>query len=111
MIRRPPRSTLFPYTTLFRSLLQLGETVDHELHVGDLGEHVGELALDELEARYGLAELDPLLGVLERRLVGGYRVTYCLPRDPAPCGGEHLVGVLERVRELELVGRGHPHVF
>src|SRR2546422_1101220 len=25
MIRRPPRSTLFPYTTLFRSWLQLGE--------------------------------------------------------------------------------------
>src|SRR5437016_9048998 len=23
MIRRPPRSTLFPYTTLFRSILQL----------------------------------------------------------------------------------------
>src|SRR5258708_16771094 len=23
MIRRPPRSTLFPYTTLFRSLIQL----------------------------------------------------------------------------------------
>src|SRR5688572_31881998 len=27
MIRRPPRSTLFPYTTLFRSLLSLGELV------------------------------------------------------------------------------------
>src|SRR3712207_7363468 len=25
MIRRPPRSTLFPYTTLFRSSLLLGE--------------------------------------------------------------------------------------
>src|SRR5256885_3871048 len=24
MIRRPPRSTLFPYTTLFRSLMMLG---------------------------------------------------------------------------------------
>src|SRR3712207_8553302 len=24
MIRRPPRSTLFPYTTLFRSLIALG---------------------------------------------------------------------------------------
>src|SRR3712207_9277182 len=24
MIRRPPRSTLFPYTTLFRSFLQMG---------------------------------------------------------------------------------------
>src|SRR5256884_7685417 len=27
MIRRPPRSTLFPYTTLFRSLSQLPEHV------------------------------------------------------------------------------------
>src|SRR2546427_4342053 len=26
MIRRPPRSTLFPYTTLFRSRVPLGET-------------------------------------------------------------------------------------
>src|SRR3989449_6904042 len=25
MIRRPPRSTLFPYTTLFRSLLQVAK--------------------------------------------------------------------------------------
>src|SRR2546422_6608311 len=25
MIRRPPRSTLFPYTTLFRSALRLGD--------------------------------------------------------------------------------------
>src|SRR2546422_5486492 len=25
MIRRPPRSTLFPYTTLFRSLVHLGK--------------------------------------------------------------------------------------
>src|SRR5256885_11261383 len=32
MIRRPPRSTLFPYTTLFRSLLRfqpLGNVADH----------------------------------------------------------------------------------
>src|SRR3712207_7360597 len=28
MIRRPPRSTLFPYTTLFRSGQTLTETVD-----------------------------------------------------------------------------------
>src|SRR3712207_9119007 len=27
MIRRPPRSTLFPYTTLFRSYQALGETL------------------------------------------------------------------------------------
>src|SRR3712207_7077874 len=39
MIRRPPRSTLFPYTTLFRSLVELtpgtgGCGVGHR-HVGD----------------------------------------------------------------------------
>src|SRR2546422_11023592 len=28
MIRRPPRSTLFPYTTLFRSGVDLGEPLD-----------------------------------------------------------------------------------
>src|SRR5258708_9638243 len=34
MIRRPPRSTLFPYTTLFRStlLLPFGEPVFTRLH-------------------------------------------------------------------------------
>src|SRR2546429_5808007 len=32
MIRRPPRSTLFPYTTLFRSrILALGFRDDHDL--------------------------------------------------------------------------------
>src|SRR3712207_7429048 len=27
MIRRPPRSTLFPYTTLFRSVVEVGQLV------------------------------------------------------------------------------------
>src|SRR3712207_9190357 len=42
MIRRPPRSTLFPYTTLFRSVgdpdvdLQRLRGVDHLALVGDL---------------------------------------------------------------------------
>src|SRR3712207_7957993 len=51
MIRRPPRSTLFPYTTLFRSHEQrrpLAEVdrVEDALRVG-----VPELLGDELEAR------------------------------------------------------------
>src|SRR2546430_9266253 len=33
MIRRPPRSTLFPYTTLFRSLAGPAEL---QIHLGDL---------------------------------------------------------------------------
>src|SRR2546429_7293669 len=31
MIRRPPRSTLFPYTTLFRSLFGEPGNVDHDV--------------------------------------------------------------------------------
>src|SRR5436190_12255640 len=31
MIRRPPRSTLFPYTTLFRSQTDLSQLDDHAL--------------------------------------------------------------------------------
>src|SRR3712207_7515218 len=46
MIRRPPRSTLFPYTTLFRSQLLLE---DHLLPVdllgGKLGDDAAQVAL------------------------------------------------------------------
>src|SRR5256886_17601861 len=35
MIRRPPRSTLFPYTTLFRSVLEVGHVLDRH----DGGDH------------------------------------------------------------------------
>src|SRR2546422_7757450 len=48
MIRRPPRSTLFPYTTLFRSQR-------HPREPGDLGEHVLELAEQRAVARGLLA--------------------------------------------------------
>src|SRR5687767_15307897 len=37
MIRRPPRSTLFPYTTLFRSRVRRHAVADRAARVGDLG--------------------------------------------------------------------------
>src|SRR2546428_6155478 len=55
MIRRPPRSTLFPYTTLFRSCYQFPDRIaclDHATHgrvpsvlwsVGRSEEHTSEL--------------------------------------------------------------------
>src|SRR5256885_5253597 len=55
MIRRPPRSTLFPYTTLFRSLLlrsykffnvvQMREPAGAGLFRYRTGEHTSELQL------------------------------------------------------------------
>src|SRR3712207_7619409 len=47
MIRRPPRSTLFPYTTLFRSLALHGER--EQLLVGGAEQVVGALAVLEAE--------------------------------------------------------------
>src|SRR3712207_8590224 len=46
MIRRPPRSTLFPYTTLFRS-----HGLDDEVGVGEdvLGQRAGDQALELVE--------------------------------------------------------------
>src|SRR3989442_12055116 len=40
MIRRPPRSTLFPYTTLFRSIVRLVQNGDrpHFSHSGNRGQ-------------------------------------------------------------------------
>src|SRR3712207_7536151 len=74
MIRRPPRSTLFPYTTLFRShgvLLHVLRHVDldHRVLVAEqeLGERARELGLPDA----GRAEEDERAGrplrVLDRK--------------------------------------------
>src|SRR2546422_6287409 len=39
MIRRPPRSTLFPYTTLFRSPAAQGDRRAHDAVAGREGRH------------------------------------------------------------------------
>src|SRR3712207_5478741 len=43
MIRRPPRSTLFPYTTLFRSFFLLSEVVSKEIKVVQSGQGADEV--------------------------------------------------------------------
>src|SRR5256885_11589337 len=48
MIRRPPRSTLFPYTTLFRSLLE----ILHQDLLDALPRQVGDLALQVTDAGF-----------------------------------------------------------
>src|SRR3712207_8481214 len=52
MIRRPPRSTLFPYTTLFRSLARvLAQRREQELR-----ERVGHLARERVRLLHELGE-------------------------------------------------------
>src|SRR5256885_15905320 len=63
MIRRPPRSTLFPYTTLFRSLVAV-ERLDQR----PVGARAGEPAFDQVGG--------PLVAELNRR-----RLQLLAPRD------------------------------
>src|SRR3989441_13150023 len=92
MIRRPPRSTLFPYTTLFRSLITTGEGGAVLTDRDDLAERLrtmrhhgirypdrarpwrGEIAelgtnyrLTDFQAALGLSQLDKLESFWQRR--------------------------------------------
>src|SRR2546429_1695430 len=55
MIRRPPRSTLFPYTTLFRSRLKLATGCDFHLNPENLA------ALGKEPRQYCINQRDYLL--------------------------------------------------
>src|SRR2546426_11717086 len=69
MIRRPPRSTLFPYTTLFRSVRSLPNGNEFVAYIDALGHLDGTrclLAWKTTSSRYpeqpeGLLALDPQL--------------------------------------------------
>src|SRR3712207_9517189 len=65
MIRRPPRSTLFPYTTLFRSVAEIAKRLDtaEALLVLD-----GNTAIQELRplVRDKLAELAQTVALTDR---------------------------------------------
>src|SRR2546425_4115380 len=52
MIRRPPRSTLFPYTTLFRSLFQ-----EEGISLGTRNEQLGERLQAGVVSEQGVQQL------------------------------------------------------
>src|SRR2546430_5241403 len=61
MIRRPPRSTLFPYTTLFRSLLRRAVTQEraHDVHLRVAGGGVAARGVNRLEDQGTLHDAEP----------------------------------------------------
>src|SRR5437660_9092597 len=54
MIRRPPRSTLFPYTTLFRSIV--GEII----HNPEVNEQISSLGIKNLTGQNKQADISEL---------------------------------------------------
>ena len=68
MIRRPPRSTLFPYTTLFRSAAVIGGTALAG-GVGTIyGAILGALIMQALVSGMGMVGVD---SPLQNMIVGG----------------------------------------
>src|SRR3712207_8529912 len=84
MIRRPPRSTLFPYTTLFRSRIQ---------RHGGTNEHLQRLFIDLV----ALVEIDGTSGVA---FEAGVEEAGRVLQRGAP-GEGHLHDVLVRLRSEE----------
>src|SRR3712207_8980557 len=96
MIRRPPRSTLFPYTTLFRSELT--------------GQRVGLEFDEEREDQYGRLLAYVYVGgemFNEVLLEGGYAQAY--PYEPNTRYEGHFAAAQEEARAAGLGIWGLPH--
>src|SRR2546422_10313623 len=111
MIRRPPRSTLFPYTTLFRSrrgrlgrsggaevAQRLGRVLDPFLRVRPLG-RMGEEGAQVLRRAVGVAALEEQ----EREAV--------VRAGQIPIELERAAIVPDRLVEAPQIGEGDRHVL
>src|SRR2546430_17528409 len=96
MIRRPPRSTLFPYTTLFQELDPLSLIINAELGSNYIFARQYETGIEQLRktvemdssfyyARYNLGEAYELTGAFPEALKE-YQAAYRLSDDPAMLG-------------------------
>src|SRR3712207_7676666 len=70
MIRRPPRSTLFPYTTLFRSELVVHHVADQRVSLRSAGLGDEELLALGPVGGFGAAEQGGAGGAFRRELLG-----------------------------------------
>src|SRR3712207_8126700 len=104
MIRRPPRSTLFPYTTLFRSLigLELGISVAHAALRGEAtGSATGFRGDVVATAKRDLAAGERLDGE------GGYAVYgRLMPAEDSTASGALPIGLAHGVSIRNAVAKG-----
>src|SRR5438132_7284925 len=86
MIRRPPRSTLFPYTTLFRSPRRLA-LADGARRAVRQGVAVGRVAAREVVTLHGAREASQLRDRKSTRLNSSHTVisyaVFCLKKKKA----------------------------
>src|SRR2546430_13302366 len=101
MIRRPPRSTLFPYTTLFRSVL-LGPVSFLQLAKADRGQSIEPITL-----------LDKLLDRKSTRLNSSHSqisyAVFCLKKKKNKTYTTHILTPLTNLHQ-QRANPIHPHV-
>src|SRR2546426_9194949 len=95
MIRRPPRSTLFPYTTLFRSVVQIpaGQILNEVI--------VDQTGAEDMRSEEHTSELQSPCNLVCRLLLEKKKQTEYPSRNlaPSPTGGDtphiHILHVNE----------------
>src|SRR5256885_2971265 len=81
MIRRPPRSTLFPYTTLFRSLLRSMPSGSK----GGLSSRMDKEPYSKTDAGFREIDLDPLLLKMLRDFIEDRKEGFLFQTESAQC--------------------------
>src|SRR5256884_6494543 len=110
MIRRPPRSTLFPYTTLFRSRLQEKFKKRSE-RIAELEKQVQEKEKELADAQKKIAEQEKQITDLERQLALRKRNSTNSSKPPSSDGlaGEQRPRGRKRKSQRKPGGQpGHP---
>src|SRR3989449_5890041 len=88
MIRRPPRSTLFPYTTLFRSRRGVGKVVV-DVRRGDGPPGAGQYTFAALSTTDALIAREPeRVAAAVRAIVRAQSTLQKNPRAPPRSGGD-----------------------
>src|SRR2546429_6594461 len=88
MIRRPPRSTLFPYTTLFRSVLASVELGEHRLSLRHVQAVVAQYVTRSEEHT---SELQSPLHLVCRLLLEKKKKTKVFVQYARPSDSDHSV--------------------
>src|SRR5205814_6036258 len=99
MIRRPPRSTLFPYTTLFRSPLRVAEPPRLARQGGDVvGDDLGSRHGDRKSTRLNSSHLGISYAVFclkKKKNTTSNKVREPLPVMMLNAGAHNLVGAMK----------------
>src|SRR2546426_4943190 len=96
MIRRPPRSTLFPYTTLFRSH-ELGRASRESIALEHVRDHIERVALAQCAG--ALRRQDRKSTRLNSsHLVISYAV-FCLKKKKDRCGSLSTIRIMSQSAE------------